>query len=91
MDSGSREYRNSSDKYSFFELNPLQKFDLGFATQAHKGDQMPFPVKLVQTQATCMAEDPATFKQPKMDIPIIKGKKQMPQTHNLKLECACAY
>ena len=36
MDSGSREYRNSSDKYSFFELSPLQKFDLDFATQAHK-------------------------------------------------------
>ncbi|CAD7687754.1 unnamed protein product [Nyctereutes procyonoides] len=37
--------------------------------------QRPFPMELSQTQATCMAEDPATFKPTKVDIPVIKGKK----------------
>lgn len=56
----------------------------GFATQTYRGAQKPSPMDLIRAQATRMAEDPATFKPPKMDIPVIEGKKQPPRTHNLK-------
>lgn len=41
-------------------------------------------MELIRVQATRMAEDPATFKPPKMDIPVMEGKKPPPGTHNLK-------
>ena len=56
----------------------------GFAIQAYKGAQKPSPMELIRTQATRMAEDPAVFKPPQMDIPVIEGKKQLPRAHNLK-------
>ncbi|KAI5936519.1 putative monooxygenase p33MONOX isoform X1 [Manis javanica] len=86
MDSGSGDKdKNSADKWSLFGPRPLQKSDSGgFATQTYKGAQKPSPMELMRVQATRMAEDPATFKPPKMDIPAIEGKKQPPRTHNLK-------
>ncbi|XP_024597956.1 putative monooxygenase p33MONOX isoform X1 [Neophocaena asiaeorientalis asiaeorientalis] len=86
MDSGSGEKdRSSADKWSVFGPRSLQKSDSGgFAIQAYKGAQKPSPMELIRTQATRMAEDPAVFKPPKMDIPVIEGKKQLPRAHNLK-------
>ncbi|XP_023582258.1 putative monooxygenase p33MONOX isoform X2 [Trichechus manatus latirostris] len=86
MDSGSGDKdRNPSDKWSLFGPRSLQKSDSGgFATQAYRGAQKPSPMELMRVQATRMAEDPVAFKPPKMDIPVIEGKKQAPRTHNLK-------
>jgi hypothetical protein len=56
----------------------------GFTIQAYKGAQKPTPMELIRAQATRMAEDPATFKPPKIDVPVIEGKKQPPRAHNLK-------
>lgn len=36
-------------------------------------------------------EDPATIRPLKVDISVMEGKKQLPQTHCLRLECAHAY
>ncbi|KAL0607409.1 LOW QUALITY PROTEIN: putative monooxygenase p33MONOX [Plecturocebus cupreus] len=93
MDSGSVDKdRNLSDKWSLFGPRSLQKYDSGsFATQAYQGAQKSSPMELIHAQANRMAEDPAALKPPKMDIPVMEGKKQPPQAHNLKphqtLEC----
>ncbi|KAM7141006.1 putative monooxygenase p33MONOX isoform 5-T12 [Molossus nigricans] len=86
MDSGSGDKdRNAADKWSLFGPRSLQKSDSGgFATQPYRGAQKPSPMELIRMQATRMAEDPATFKPPNMDIPVMEGKKQLPRTHNLK-------
>ncbi|XP_032952787.1 putative monooxygenase p33MONOX isoform X2 [Rhinolophus ferrumequinum] len=86
MDSGSGDKdRNSADRWSLFGPRTLQKSDSGgFATQAYKGAQKPSPMDLIRAQATRMAEGPSTFQPPKMDLPVIEGKKQPPRTHNLK-------
>uniref|UniRef100_A0A8C3VR31 Putative monooxygenase p33MONOX n=1 Tax=Catagonus wagneri TaxID=51154 RepID=A0A8C3VR31_9CETA len=86
MDSGSGDKdRSSADKWGLFAPRPLQKSDSGsFATQVYRGAQKPSPMELIRVQATRMSEDPATFQPPKMDIPVIEGKKQLPRTHNLK-------
>ncbi|XP_057597572.1 putative monooxygenase p33MONOX [Hippopotamus amphibius kiboko] len=86
MDSGRGDKdRSSADKWSLFGPGYLQKSDSGgFAVQAYKGAQRPSPVALIRAQATRMAEDPATFKPPKMDIPVMGGKKQPPRAHRLK-------
>lgn len=39
---------------------------------------------LICAQATRTAEDPAAFKPPKLDVPVVEGKKPAPRTHNLK-------
>uniref|UniRef100_A0A2K6SBK3 Putative monooxygenase p33MONOX n=1 Tax=Saimiri boliviensis boliviensis TaxID=39432 RepID=A0A2K6SBK3_SAIBB len=41
-------------------------------------------MELICAQANQIAEDPAALKLPKMDIPVMEGKKQPPWTHNLK-------
>lgn len=86
MDSGSGDKdRNSAERWSLFGPRTLQKSDSGgFATQAYKGAQKPSPMELIRAQATRMAEGPSTFQPPKMDLPVIEGKKQPPRTHNLK-------
>ncbi|XP_006884436.1 PREDICTED: putative monooxygenase p33MONOX isoform X2 [Elephantulus edwardii] len=86
MDSGSGDKdRNPLDKWSLFGPRSLQKSDSGgFATQVYRGAQKPSPMDLMRAQATRMAEDPAAFKPPKMDMSVIEGKKQAPRTHNLK-------
>lgn len=86
MDSGSGDKdRNLADKWSLFGPRSLQKSDSGgVATQPYRGAQKPSPMELMRMQATRMAEDPATFKPPKMDLPVMEGKKQPPRTHNLK-------
>lgn len=85
MDSGSGDKdRNSADKWILFGPRSLLKSDSGFATQPYRGAQKPSPMELIRMQATRMAEDPATFKPPKMDIPVMEGKKQPSRTHNLK-------
>ena len=56
----------------------------GFAIQAYKGAPRPSPMEVMHTQATRVGEDPATFKPPKMDVPMVEGKKQPLRTHNLK-------
>ncbi|KAM6222601.1 putative monooxygenase p33MONOX [Rhynchocyon petersi] len=86
MDPGSGDKdRNPIEKWSLFGPRSLQKSDSGsFATQAYKGAQKPSPMELIRVQATRVAEDPAAFKPPKMDIPVIEAKKQAPRAHNLK-------
>nr|XP_048303799.1 putative monooxygenase p33MONOX isoform X1 [Myodes glareolus] len=84
MDPGSGNDKNSVDKWSLFGPRPLQRSDSGFAIQAYKGAPKPSPMELMRAQATRVGEDPATFKPPKMDIPVVEGKKQPPRIHNLK-------
>ncbi|XP_037679000.1 putative monooxygenase p33MONOX isoform X2 [Choloepus didactylus] len=86
MDSGSGDKdRNSLEKWSLFGPRSLQKSDSGgFATQAYRGAQKPSPMELIQVQATRMAEDQAVFRPPKMDVPVMEGKKPLARPHNLK-------
>ncbi|XP_051834945.1 putative monooxygenase p33MONOX [Antechinus flavipes] len=85
MDSGNGDRdKPSSEKWSFFGTRTLQKSDSGFSVQSFRGTQKPSPMELIRVQATRIAEDPATFKPPKMDLPVMEGKKQPPRTHNLK-------
>ncbi|XP_054576407.1 putative monooxygenase p33MONOX [Eptesicus fuscus] len=86
MDSGSGDKdRNSADKWSLFGPRSIQKSDSGgFATQPYRGAQKPSPMEVMRMQATRMAEDPAAFKPPRMDLPVMEGKKPPPRTHNLK-------
>ncbi|XP_021562322.1 putative monooxygenase p33MONOX isoform X2 [Carlito syrichta] len=86
MDPGSGDRdRPASDKWSLFGPRSLQKYDSGtFATQAHPGAPKPSPMELIRVQATRMAEDPATFRPPKMDVPVMEGKKPPPRAHSLK-------
>ncbi|XP_066474137.1 putative monooxygenase p33MONOX [Tiliqua scincoides] len=75
------------EKWSFFGSRALQKSATdsgGFTIQAYKGAQKPSPMDLMRAQATRMAEDPATFKPPKMDIPAMEEKRRSPRSHNLK-------
>lgn len=84
MDPGGGNDRNSADKWSLFGPRSLQKSDSGFAIQAYKGAPKPSPMEVMRAQATRAGEDPAVFKPPKMDVPVVEGKKQPPRTHNLK-------
>ncbi|KAG9346799.1 hypothetical protein JZ751_007136 [Albula glossodonta] len=56
----------------------------GFALQAYKGAQKPTPMEVMKAQATRLAEDPANLKAPKMEIPMMEGKRQSPRQHKLK-------
>ncbi|XP_037056224.1 LOW QUALITY PROTEIN: putative monooxygenase p33MONOX [Peromyscus leucopus] len=85
MDPGSGNDKNSAEKGSLFGSRPLQRSDSGFAIQAYKGAPKPSPMELMHAQATRVGDDPATFKPPKMDIPVVEVKKPPPRTHNLKL------
>ncbi|EHB15937.1 UPF0498 protein KIAA1191 [Heterocephalus glaber] len=77
--------RTSLDKWNVFGSRPLQRSDSGgLAVQAYKEAQKPSPMELICAQATRMPEDPATFKLPKMDIPVIEMKKAPLRIHNLK-------
>nr|XP_028574242.1 putative monooxygenase p33MONOX isoform X1 [Podarcis muralis]XP_028574243.1 putative monooxygenase p33MONOX isoform X1 [Podarcis muralis]XP_028574245.1 putative monooxygenase p33MONOX isoform X1 [Podarcis muralis] len=87
MDSGGGDGdKVPSEKWSFFGPRALQKHtdSGGFTVQAYKGAQKPTPMELMRAQATRMAEDPATFKPPKMDIPAMDEKKRSPHSHNLR-------
>ncbi|XP_036913706.1 putative monooxygenase p33MONOX isoform X2 [Sturnira hondurensis] len=85
MDSGSRDKdRNSADRWSLFGPRPLQKSDSGLAVQPYRGAQKPSPMELMRAQAARTAEDPAACRPPRMDVPVVEGKKQPPRTHNLK-------
>ncbi|XP_012974758.1 putative monooxygenase p33MONOX isoform X1 [Mesocricetus auratus] len=84
MDPGSGNDKNSADKWGLFGARPLQRSDSGFAVQAYKGAPKPSPMELIRTQTTRGGEDPATFKPPKMDVPVVEGKKPPPRAHNLK-------
>ncbi|XP_077182475.1 putative monooxygenase p33MONOX isoform X2 [Paroedura picta] len=85
--SGGDSDKASSEKWSLFGPRALQKSSAdsgGFTIQAYRGAQKPTPIELMRTQATRIAEDPATFKPPKMDIPIIEEKRRSPQSHNIR-------
>ena len=86
MDSGSGDKdRSSADKWSLFGPRSLPKSESGgFAIQAYKGAQKPSPMEVMRGQATRRTEEPATFKPPKMDIPVMEGTKQLPRAHSLK-------
>jgi hypothetical protein len=86
MDPGSRDKdRNLSDKWSFFGPRPRPKSDSrGFNIQAYKGAQKPTPVDLICAQASRISEDPATFRPPKIDVPVIEWKEQPLINGNLK-------
>lgn len=87
MDSGIRDKdRNLAGKWRLFGPRALQKSDLGgFTTQAYRGALKPSPSKLIHAQAARVAKDRPTFKPPKMDIPVIEGKKPPtdPESHTL--------
>nr|XP_042117968.1 putative monooxygenase p33MONOX [Peromyscus maniculatus bairdii] len=78
MDPGSGNDKNSAEKGSLFGSRPLQRSDSGFAIQAYKGAPKPSPMELMHAQATRVGDDPATFKPPKMDIPVVERKKPPP-------------
>ncbi|XP_075756798.1 putative monooxygenase p33MONOX isoform X2 [Pelodiscus sinensis] len=85
-DGGDRD-RIASEKWSLFGPKAVQKSanDPGaFTIQPYKGAQKPSPMELIRAQATRMAEDPATFRPPRMDIPAMEGKKQSARSHNLQ-------
>lgn len=84
MDPGSGNDRNSADKWSLFGPRHMQKSESGFAIQAYKGAPKPSPMELMRAQATRVGEDSATFKPPKMDVPVVEGKKQPLRAHNIK-------
>ncbi|XP_043854241.1 LOW QUALITY PROTEIN: putative monooxygenase p33MONOX [Dromiciops gliroides] len=85
MDSGNGDRdKPSSEKWSLFGPRTLQKSNKGFSVQWYKGTQKPSPMELFRVQATRIAEDPEALKTPKMDFPVMEGKKQPSQTHNLK-------
>ncbi|XP_060621570.1 putative monooxygenase p33MONOX [Anolis sagrei] len=76
-----------SEKWSLFGPRTLQRSTTstgGFTIQAYKGAQKPTPMELMRAQATRAAEDSATFKPPKMDIPAMEEKRRSPRSHNLK-------
>jgi hypothetical protein len=87
MDPGSGDKdRNLSDKWSFFGPRPLPKSDSrDFNIQAYKGAQKPTPVDLICALASRMAADPATFRPPKIDVPVIEWKEQPLRNGNPKL------
>uniref|UniRef100_G1Q5R7 Putative monooxygenase p33MONOX n=1 Tax=Myotis lucifugus TaxID=59463 RepID=G1Q5R7_MYOLU len=78
MDPGSGDKdRNSADTWSLFGRRSLQKSDSeGFATQPDGGAQKPSLMERMRMLAT--------FKPPKMDPPVMGGKKQPPRAPNLK-------
>ncbi|KAL8212159.1 UNVERIFIED_CONTAM: putative monooxygenase p33MONOX [Gekko kuhli] len=85
--SGGDSDKASSEKWSLFGPRALQKSTAdsgGFTIQAYKGAQKPTPMELMRAQATRMAEDSATFKPPKMDIPTIEEKRRSPRSHNIR-------
>ncbi|XP_074068449.1 putative monooxygenase p33MONOX isoform X3 [Macrotis lagotis] len=85
MDAGNGDRdKPSSEKWSLFGSRTLQKSDSGFSVQSFRGNQKPSPMELIRVQATKIADDPAAFKPPKMDLPGMEGKKQSPRTHNIK-------
>ncbi|KAB0380314.1 hypothetical protein FD755_008098 [Muntiacus reevesi] len=67
MDSASRNKdRGSANKWSLFGPRSLQKSDSG----------------VIRAEATQTVEEPAPFKPPKIDIPVIEGTKQLPRAYN---------
>uniref|UniRef100_A0A2K5S588 Putative monooxygenase p33MONOX n=1 Tax=Cebus imitator TaxID=2715852 RepID=A0A2K5S588_CEBIM len=75
--------RNLSDNWSLFGPRSLQKYDSrSFASRPTEEPRS--PMELIRAQANQIAEDLAALKLPKMDIPVMEGKKQPPWTHNLK-------
>ncbi|XP_043925303.1 putative monooxygenase p33MONOX [Protopterus annectens] len=78
----------SSDKWNIFGPRAIQKSasvdPVGFAVQSYKGAQKPTPMELMRAQATRIAEDPANFRPPKMDISVTEVQKPSARAHNLK-------
>ncbi|XP_039630688.1 putative monooxygenase p33MONOX [Polypterus senegalus] len=76
------------DKWSIFGPRPASQKSSsdprGFALQSYRGAQKPSPMEIMRAQATLVPEEPANFKPPKMDIPVIEEKKHAPRSHNLK-------
>ncbi|KAJ8348258.1 hypothetical protein SKAU_G00268470 [Synaphobranchus kaupii] len=56
----------------------------GFALQAYKGAQKPTPMEVMKAQGTRLVEDPANLKAPKMEIPVMEGKRHSPRQHKLR-------
>ncbi|XP_062977011.1 putative monooxygenase p33MONOX [Elgaria multicarinata webbii] len=75
-----------SEKWSLFGPRALQRStdSGGFTIQAYKGAHKPSPMELMRAQATRLAEDPTSFKPPKMDIPAMEEQGRSPRSHNLK-------
>ncbi|XP_005993435.1 putative monooxygenase p33MONOX isoform X2 [Latimeria chalumnae] len=84
-DSGVGDITNT-ERWSLFKPRTVQKSTTdpgGFTMQPYLGGPKPSPMELMKAQATRIAEDPANFKPPKMDAPIVEGKQPI-RTHNLK-------
>ncbi|KAM4747301.1 putative monooxygenase p33MONOX isoform 2-T2 [Rhinophrynus dorsalis] len=77
-----------ADKWSVFGPRAVQKSTTdpgGFTVQSYKGAQKPTPMELMRAQTTRIADDPAAFKPPKMEMPSMgSGNKNIPRGHNLK-------
>ncbi|KAK5858289.1 hypothetical protein PBY51_002442 [Eleginops maclovinus] len=58
----------------------------GFALQAYRGAQKPSPMEVMKSQATRLADGtPAqAMAPPKMEIPMVDGRRQGPRPHKLK-------
>ncbi|KAM4676881.1 putative monooxygenase p33MONOX isoform 2-T2 [Discoglossus pictus] len=77
-----------ADKWSMFGPRAVQKSTTdpgGFSVQSYKGAQKPTPMELMRSQAARNADDQATFKPPKMEMPsFVAGNQKIPRGHNLK-------
>ncbi|KAM3927045.1 putative monooxygenase p33MONOX isoform 1-T2 [Leptodactylus fuscus] len=83
------EFQSSEmDKWSVFGPRTVQKSTTdpgGFTVQSYKGAQKPTPMELMRAQANRIADDPVTFKPPKMDMPQFSSEnKKVSKGHNLK-------
>ncbi|XP_063303392.1 putative monooxygenase p33MONOX [Pelobates fuscus] len=77
-----------ADKWSIFGPRAVQKSTTdpgGFTVQSYKGAQKPTPMELMRAQANRIADDPAAFKPPKIEMPsFATDKKKIPRGHNLQ-------
>ncbi|XP_063784070.1 putative monooxygenase p33MONOX [Pseudophryne corroboree] len=79
---------SEADKWSMFGPRTVQKSTTdpgGFTVQSYKGAQKPTPMELMRAQANRIADDPLTFRPPKMEMPpLVDVNSKVPRSHNLK-------
>ncbi|KAG9490754.1 hypothetical protein GDO78_006208 [Eleutherodactylus coqui] len=82
------EFQSSdADKWSVFGPRAVQKSTTdpgGFTVQSYKGAQKPTAMELMKAQANRIADEPMTFKPPKMEMPQFASESKISRGHNLK-------
>ncbi|XP_053318954.1 putative monooxygenase p33MONOX isoform X2 [Spea bombifrons] len=77
-----------AEKWSVFGPRAVQKSTTdpgGFTIQSYKGAQKPTPMELMRAQATRIADDPASFKPPKIEASsFVTENNKNSRGHNLK-------